>query len=103
MSKKAFEKISEGLTEVLAISRGDTHPAKLHVPTQIDVRAIREKLHQSQDEFAATFGFSLNQIRDWEQDRSRPIGGVRAYLMLINHEAQAVIKLLRSSSKKKAA
>ena len=103
MSKKAFAKIAAGLEEALAIGRGDSRPAKLHVPTQIDVRVIREKLGQSQEEFAATFGFSLNQIRDWEQDRSRPIGGVRAYLMLIDREAQGVLKLLRSSSKKKAA
>jgi hypothetical protein len=32
MSKKAFDKIAEGLTEALAIARGGKKPAKLHPP-----------------------------------------------------------------------
>ena len=40
MSKKAFDKIAEGLNEALSIARGEAMPAKLHVPAEIDVRAI---------------------------------------------------------------
>jgi hypothetical protein len=32
MSKKAFDQIMEGLTEALAVARGEAKPAKLHVP-----------------------------------------------------------------------
>jgi putative transcriptional regulator len=103
MSKKAFDKIAEGLNEALAIARGEAKPAKLHVPAEIDVRAIRAKLHLSQDDFAAWFGFTINQIRDWEQRRARPLGGVRAYLMLIERDPEAIQKLLRSVTSKKAA
>ena len=105
MSKRAFDKIAEGLNEALAIARGEAKPAKLYIPPQIDVCAIRAKLALSQEEFAAVFGFTLNQIRDWEQGRSRPLGGVRAYLMLIDREPQTVIGLLQSvrGRRKKAA
>jgi putative transcriptional regulator len=48
MSKKAFDQIAEGLNEVLSIARGEAKPAKLHVPPEIDVRAIRAKLDLSQ-------------------------------------------------------
>jgi putative transcriptional regulator len=98
MTKKAFDKIAEGLNEVLSIVRGEAKPAKLHVPAEIDVRAIRAKLHLSQDDFAAAFGFTLDQIRAWEQGRSRPLGGVRAYLMIIDRDAKKVISLLRSAA-----
>jgi DNA-binding transcriptional regulator YiaG len=71
-------------------------PAKLHIPPDIDVRYIRNKLRLSQDDFAAAFGFTLNQITAWEQGRSRPLGGVRAYLMLIDREPGTVFGMLRS-------
>lgn len=103
MSKKTFDKIAEGLSEALAIARGEAKPAKLYIPPEIDVRGIRTKLHLSQDDFAALFGFTVNQIRDWEQGRSRPLGGVRAYLMIIDRDAKSVLALLESIDKRKAA
>lgn len=35
MSKKAFDKIAEGLNEALSIARGASKPAKLHIPPEI--------------------------------------------------------------------
>jgi len=103
MGKKAFDKIAKGLNEVLAFARGELKPTKLHVPAELDVKGIRAKLELSQDDFAALFGFTVNQIRDWEQGRSRPIGGVRAYLMMIEWDPKGVLALLRSANAKKAA
>jgi putative transcriptional regulator len=96
MRKRAFEKITKGLREALSTARWDATPARLHIPLDIDVRYIRNKLRLSQDDFAAAFGFTLNQITAWEQGRSRPLGGVRAYLMLIDREPDAVVGMLRS-------
>jgi putative transcriptional regulator len=103
MSKKAFDKIAEGLNEALAIARGDEKPYRLHVPAEIDVKSIRAKLKLSQDAFASRFGFTLNQIRDWEQGRARPLGGVRAYLMLIDRAPADVLSLLRRNLRDEAA
>ena len=103
MSKIAFDKIAEGLTEALAISRGEAKPAKLHLPPEIDVKAVRNRLSLSQEEFASHFGFTVNQIKDWEQGRSRPLGGVRAYLMIIDCDPKRVLALLRSLGSKRAA
>lgn len=97
MTKKGFDKIAEGLDEVLAIAGGEARPAKLHVPVELDVCAIRGKAGMSQDDFASAFGFTLNQIRDWEQKRARPLGGVRAYLMLIGASSQRVLAMLREA------
>jgi putative transcriptional regulator len=99
MSKKAFDKIAAGLTEALEIARGNAKPTKLYVPAEINVRGIRKKLGLSQDDFAQEFGFTINQIRDWEQGRSRPLDGLRAYLMIIERNPQAVLNLLRAGAK----
>jgi putative transcriptional regulator len=103
MSKKAFDKIADGLKEALAVVRGEASPAKLHIPPAIDVRAIRRKLGLSQEQFAGQFGFTINQIKDWEQGRARPIGGVRAYLMIIDRDPKTVIEILRAKARRKAA
>jgi putative transcriptional regulator len=103
MGKKAFAKIAEGLSEVLAVARGEAKPARLHIPTEIDVKSIRAKRGLSQNDFAAQFGFTVNQIKDWEQGRSRPLGGVRAYLMIIDRDGDGVLALLRAAAGKKAA
>lgn len=101
MSRKAFEKIAEGLSEALAIAKGDRKPARLHVPAEINVSAIRAKTGLAQDGFAAAFGFTINQIKDWEQGRARPIGGVRAYLMLIERDPKRVLEMLQQIKRKK--
>jgi putative transcriptional regulator len=101
--KTAFEKIREGLDEALTIARGETKPAKLYIPPEIDVRSIRTKLSLSQEDFATLYGFTVNQIRDWEQNRSRPLGGVRAYLLIIDRDAKSVLKLLQEASAKQDA
>ncbi len=104
MSKKAFDRIAEGLHEAIAVARGDARPAGLFIPPEIDVRAIRRKAGMSQGDFASAFGFSLTQIRDWEQGRSRPLGGVRAYLLIIERSPARVLGILREvASRKKVA
>src|ERR1700712_697236 len=101
MSKKAFDKIAAGLNEALEIARGNAKPSKLYIPPEINVRDIRTKINLSQDDFAAEFGFTINQIRDWEQGRTRPLGGLRAYLMLINSNPRVIMDLLRKNAPKK--
>lgn len=91
---KAGKRLIEAATEVAAIARGETEPARVHAPVAIEVGGIRRKLQLSQEDFASQFGFTVNQIRDWEQGRSRPIGGNRAYLLIIERDAKGVRRLL---------
>jgi putative transcriptional regulator len=100
---KAFDKIAGGLREALAVSRGEAKPFKLHVPAEIDVRAIRVSLDMTQEDFASVFGFTVTQIRDWEQARSRPLGGVRAYLMIIKESPDTILEVLKTMKLPKAA
>lgn len=98
MSKKAYDKIAEGLTEALEIARGNAEPYRLHVPPELDVRSIRSKAGMSQDRFASAFGFTVHQIRQWEQGRHRPLGAMRAYLMLIERDPLGVLGVLHATT-----
>ncbi|EKF44081.1 XRE family transcriptional regulator [Nitratireductor indicus C115] len=94
MSKKVFDQIAEGMNEALAVARGTAKPRKLHVPAEIDIKAIRKALGLSQEDFAAEFFFSISQIRDWEQGRSRPLDNARVYLLMIAKNPKLVRKML---------
>ncbi|MCV9909908.1 transcriptional regulator [Brucella sp. HL-2] len=98
MSKIVFDQIAAGLEEALAVARGEKKPYKLHVPAEIDVKAIRLKTGLSQSDFAAAFGFGLDQLKQWEQGRSRPVQAMRAYLLLINRSPKEMIEALREIS-----
>jgi putative transcriptional regulator len=91
------------LNDAIAIARGEAKPARLHVPAELDVKAIRKRVGLSQETFAYSYGFTVEQIRAWEQGRSRPLGGVRAYLMLIELDHESVSRILESTRSKKAA
>ena len=96
MSKKVFDQIAEGLNEALAVARGEAEPYKLHVPAEIDVKAIRLRTGLTQKDFATTFGFGFDQLKQWEQGRSRPVQALRAYLLLINSEPLKMVQALRA-------
>src|SRR5690606_35693805 len=49
----------------------------------------------SQKDFASTFGFGFDQLKQWEQGRSRPVQAMRAYLLLINSKPIEMVKALR--------
>lgn len=86
-----FENVMQGATEALAFAKGDADVEKfrVHIPPELDVRAIRKRLNLTQKEFAGRYGFNVARVRDWEQGRSHPDAALRAYLIVIarNHEA----------------
>jgi putative transcriptional regulator len=96
-SSPVAESIRRGLEEALAYAEGtaDLSLYKVHIPVQIDVKAIRAKLGLTQQVFAARFGFNINTLRHWEQGRRVPEGPTRAYLLVIDREPEAVRKALR--------
>ena len=49
----------------------------------VDVATIRLRLGMTQEEFAAAYGFSTATVRNWEQHRSEPDVGSRAFLKVI--------------------
>lgn len=94
---KNGRKILDGLAEAVRHAKGQdtqTRVSTVFVPNAIDVRAIREKMGLSQEEFAMRFGFSLGTLRHWEQGRRYPDGSARVLLTVIDREAEAVDRAL---------
>jgi putative transcriptional regulator len=91
---KAGKKIVAGAQQALAFARGETKGFIVHVPEDVDVKAIRAGLKLTQKQFAERFGFELAAIRNWEQNRRRPEGPARALLRVIEREPDAVRRAL---------
>lgn len=93
---KAGSRILQGAREALALASGEAGaPAYgVHIPPQVDVRAIRRQTGLSQKEFAARYGFSFGRIRDWEQGRSPVDAPSRILLTIIRNEPEAVERAL---------
>lgn len=96
---KVGKSIRRGLEEAVAYAKGEVGARRyrVHVPEQIDVRAIRTKLGMTQEEFAARFGFSVNTLRHWEHGKRQPEGPTRSYLLVIERAPRAVEKALRAA------
>ena len=91
---KAGERILQGAREVRAYLDGAREGYVVHVPQEVDVRAIRKKLGMTREVFAQRFGFPKDTVKDWEQKRRRPEQAARAFLIVIDREPEMVQKAL---------
>jgi putative transcriptional regulator len=91
-----FDGIMAGAREALAYARGEAGKSqyRVHIPDDLDVKAIREATGLTQEAFALCYGFNLGRLRDLEQKRTRPDSVVRAYLLVIQKNPEAVKKAL---------
>src|SRR5471030_1833307 len=71
---------------------------KVEIPSEFDVRAIREKLKLSRQEFADSFGFSARTLQHWEQGNRTPHGPARVLLLLLQREPTVIAKILRNDN-----
>jgi putative transcriptional regulator len=65
------------------------------VPPATDVRALRERLRLSQEEFARRYMLSPRTIQEWEQGRREPVEAARVLLYAIASDPAGVAKALR--------
>lgn len=89
-----------GLENAIAYVRGDRTKAREHVvrvAPEIDVKALRQRLGMTQQEFAAEFSFSVRSVQNWEQGRRAPEGPARALLNVIAYEPEAVQRALHKA------
>lgn len=60
-----------------------------------DVRAIRLRLHMSQQRFAQTYRIPLPTLKNWEQGRRSPDAPAAAYLQAIARQPKAIKEALK--------
>jgi len=92
--KTQFEEMMDGLNDVEAFLAGEQEGFKAHVPHDVDVKAIRNRLGMTQARFSDTFGFSLDAIKHWEGGRRTPEAPARTLLTVIARNPAAVLKAL---------
>lgn len=90
---KVGESLLRGAQEALAYAKKEKVKAKTHnilVPKDIDVKAIRRQLQLTQQAFAERYGISRRTLEKWEQGTRQPERTARAYLLVIQHNPEAV-------------
>jgi putative transcriptional regulator len=97
---RAFDRMSEEERHHAAASDPDAPPATeaqlaraRRVPS---VRALRQKLNLTQEQFAARFHLPLGTVRDWEQGAHRPDKAAQVLLTVIAKDPEAVARALES-------
>lgn len=68
------------------------------MPPITDVRALREKLGLSQEEFAERYMLSLRTIQEWEQRRREPSDAARVLLYAIAQDPIAIARVLHPNA-----
>lgn len=81
------------------LKRLDVNGERREPPSDVDIKAIRERLGLSQDEFATRFGLDPASLRNWEQHRSVPELAVRSFLRVIERNPRAVERALAAPQK----
>jgi putative transcriptional regulator len=81
---KFGDALIESLDDALAHARGKASGVGVHTVELADVRAIRRKLHMSQQTFADTYRIPLPTLKNWEQGRRHPDAPAAAYLLAIS-------------------
>ena len=99
MNDKDFQKLVESVKQMGAIMRGGNIPHRRTVLTTVDavnVKALRERLGLTQNEFSGMIGVSIKTLQNWEQGRREPEGPAKALLRVVEKEPQAVLSALHA-------
>ena len=94
MKKQDLDKLMSSVKQAGKIRRGEMRSSRTLKFTPADIKIIREKLHQSQSEFAMMIGVSVSTLQNWEQGRRVPEGPARALLKIAAENPKALVKAL---------
>lgn len=85
MGKQKIDPEMQEFEEALlrSIDQANNGEVRVTTPEQILVRQARAKTGLSQTEFAERIDTPVSTLRDWEQGRFKPSGGVMCLLKLI--------------------
>ena len=97
MNKKDFDSLLKSVKQAGRIKRGKMKPSRVYSFSVPDVKAIRDKLRVSQNEFAHLIGVSENTIQNWEQGRRKPEGPAITLLRVTEKNPRAVLEALHAA------
>ena len=96
MDKTLFDDFLQSLQEAGAIAKGVATPSRRFEVVVPDVRAVRERVHLSQQDFATLIQVSVKTLQNWEQGRRHPTGPAAALLKIVASNPEMAMKSLHS-------
>jgi len=94
MSDETFAELMQSVKEGAKILHGELAPASEFVHISTDVKAIRDKIGLSQQEFANLLCISKRTLEGWEQGHRKLTGPVRALLTIFKNAPELAINAL---------
>ena len=103
MNKADFNRLLRSVRQMGRIRRGEAKATRTAVVEPTDVKQVRARLGQSQEQFASMIGISVATLRNWEQGRRAPDGPALALLRVADQNPRAVLEALHGKRRKGAA
>ncbi|MFK5913246.1 MAG: NadS family protein [Woeseiaceae bacterium] len=97
MKNKMFNELIDSVKEAGAIYKGEAEASRTFDFPTPDVKAIREKTGQTQDEFARLIAVSVKTLQNWEQERRTPTGAARVLLKLLEVDTEDTIRKIHTA------
>ncbi len=94
MKASDFDKLITSVKQAGRVRRGLQRPSRVTALDAADVRAIRDRLDATQEDFALMIGVSVATLRNWEQGRRVPEGPAQALLRVAAANPEAVVTAL---------
>lgn len=98
MDEKLFAELEASLREGMEILRGEKQPSRTFHLDAPDIKAIRDNMNLTQQQFAALLGISLRTLQNWEQGRRSPEGPARILLQVAAKNPQALLDVVHSTA-----
>lgn len=95
MSDSIFEDLEYSLQQAVAIKQGKQPAGRVTRYDVVDVKAIREGLNVTQQDFAEAIGSSLSTVKSWESKRRNPTGLAAKVLHMISEQPSFYQELAR--------
>jgi putative transcriptional regulator len=82
--------LKDAATLAADLAQADIAAAPVQPSRAIDVRALRQRLGLSREQFATRFGLEVETLRNWEIGRRVPDTTARSYLQAIANDPERV-------------
>ena len=96
MEKTLFDDLVQSLKEAKEISKGKIKASRRFEIATTDVKAVREQIGLSQNEFAQLMRVSIKTLQNWEQHRRNPTGPAAALLKIVSTAPDLALKSLHA-------
>lgn len=94
MNDNMFDELVASVREMDAITNNNAKASRTFEFPELKVKAVREKVGLSQQDFAMLIGVSKRTIENWEQGRRQPTGPAKALLRILNVDPKHAIEAL---------